>query len=435
MLHIVGWRQHPDPSEIVLAQSLTESTSGIYFQEVHPMLNLSTLKAFAPNYRGITYPTYSDSTYYRVGARVIENGVTYRCIKDGSGVAPHSNAAYWESFDQFSEFIEGLTRGAISKAISRFFVEKMAEGTARAFFENKVLYNGTGRLLDTIENTNSVVGFELVPVRRRGVTTRIDKVGLQFSEPGEIKLYLMHSSNPVPIKTATFNRVRAGGMEWFPLNWDLPYLGADNDAGGSWYIVYNQNELPTGAKAINKDFDWSTRGCTACMSPSQVANYKMWSKYIEVNPIRVAENSLDAVRFNEDFNDDFYQAPLIMWDIQDTLLYPNNNFGMNLEVSLLCDVTDVVVNNKMLFKDVIAKQVAIDALSYMAYNPSTKVNATASYNRNAIMYALDGEAGSFKKSGLNHQLDMAYKAIKVTFDGIDRQCLPCKNNGIRYQTT
>lgn len=434
MLHIVGWKQHYDPSEVVIAESLTESTSGMYFQEVHPMLNLATLKAYAPNFRAITYPAYSDTTFYRVGARVTENGETYRCIKEVSGVAPHSNVQYWEVFNPFSEFIENLTRGAISKAVARFFTEKMAEGTARAFFENRVLYNGTGRLLDTIDNTNSVVGFEITPIRRRGVTTRIDKVGLQFSEPGDVTLYLMHSSNPVPIQTKTFSRVRAGGMEWFPVNWNLPYVGADNDAGGSWYIVYNQNELPAGVKAINKDFDWSTRGCTSCKSASEVANYRAWSKHIEVNPVRVPEQALDAVRFNEDFNDDFYQVPLVMWDVTDSLYYPNNNFGMNLEISVLCDVTDVVIQNKMLFKDVIAKQVAVDVLRHMAYNPSSKLNSTASVNRNAIIYELDGEAGSFKKSGLSHQLDMAFKSMKITFSGIDRQCLPCKNNGIKYQT-
>ena len=39
-----------------------------------------------------------------------------------------------------------------------------------------------------------------------------------------------------------------------------------------------------------------------------------------------------------------------------------------------------------------------------------------------------------KKSGLSYQLDMAFKAIKLSTEGIDRVCLPCKNNGIKYRT-
>ena len=39
-----------------------------------------------------------------------------------------------------------------------------------------------------------------------------------------------------------------------------------------------------------------------------------------------------------------------------------------------------------------------------------------------------------KKSGLSYQLDKAFKALNINTEGIDRVCLPCVNNGIRYRT-
>ena len=51
-----------------------------------------------------------------------------------------------------------------------------------------------------------------------------------------------------------------------------------------------------------------------------------------------------------------------------------------------------------------------------------------------ILYEVDGDASSMKKSGLSYQLDMAFKAINISTQGMDRVCLPCKNNGIKYRT-
>ena len=55
--------------------------------------------------------------------------------------------------------------------------------------------------------------------------------------------------------------------------------------------------------------------------------------------------------------------------------------------------------------------------------------AMAAYNEGDYDQAM-----KLAKSGLSYQLDMAFKAIKLSTEGIDRVCLPCKNNGIKYRT-
>jgi len=51
LLHLVGWEQHYDPqSDLRINDSLTESESGLYFQQAHPLLTLENLKCIAPDF-------------------------------------------------------------------------------------------------------------------------------------------------------------------------------------------------------------------------------------------------------------------------------------------------------------------------------------------------------------------------------------------------
>ena len=124
-----------------------------------------------------------------------------------------------------------------------------------------------------------------------------------------------------------------------------------------------------------------------------------------------------------------------MWDIRDNQYIYDNNYGLNLEVTVACDITDFIVEQKSLFTDVLAKQVAVDMLREIAYNANVRTNRhSINASRLDILYEIDGDSSSMKKSGLSYQLDMAFKAIKLITTGIDRICMPCKNNGIKYKT-
>ena len=122
-------------------------------------------------------------------------------------------------------------------------------------------------------------------------------------------------------------------------------------------------------------------------------------------------------------------------DVENNQYTYDNNYGLNLEVTVSCDITDFIIEQRMMFQDVIAKQVAVDMLREFAYNSNVRTNRhSINASRLDILYEVDGDSSSMKKSGLSYQLDMAFKAIKLSTSGIDRVCLPCRNNGIKYRT-
>ena len=435
LLHLIGWEQNYDTSDLKISDALTVSESGLYFQQIHPLLTLQNMSCIAPDFKNMTFEEYNAEKLYSKGNVIKYGSLLYKALQNSTGKQPDIESEYWVETNPFSEWLESKTKASIQKAIARYCNEKIAQGTYKTLCENRTLFDGTGRLVDVVKNKKNLVGFEIVPVRAKGVTTKINKIGLQFTEPGEYTLYLMHSSMDAPVKIIKLNNIRINIIVWFfHVDVYLPYQSEDNDAGGSWYLCYFQSELPEGSQAIRKDKDWSKEPCGSC-SRKELLAWMAWSKYIEVHPFYVNEELVEAVNFNDDFNEDFAKQPIHLWDVENNQYTYDNNYGLNLEITISCDITDFITEQRMLFQDIIAKQVAVDMLREFAYNANVRTNRhSINASRLDILYEVDGDSSSMKKSGLSYQLDMAFKAIKLSTEGIDRVCLPCKNNGIKYRT-
>lgn len=424
LLHLVGWQQSYDTSEVKLSDNLTQSESGMYFQQVHPLLTLPNLMSIAPDFKNTNFPEHDANSSYKEGVVVTLEDKYYKSIKDVPANTEITNDEYWIKTNLFSEWLEDKTKASILKLINKFINMKLADKASKSLIENKTLFDGTGRLTNLATNRDRFVGFEVDTVRSKGVTVKINKIGLQFTRPGKYKVYILHSSCDTPIYSFEFEKLKSNSIEWFKPKEDilLPYESQEIDAGGSWYIGYLQSDLPENSQAVNRDRDWSTQPCKGC-SRQEFLAWQAWSKYIEIHPFYVDENQL----LGED--EQMYFDPEIMNFTYDA------NYGINLDVSVYCDLTDFIIKQKQLFQDVIAKQVAVDFLREFAYNPNVRTNRRSiNASRTDILYELDGDSSSMKHSGLNYELDLALKALNFSTQGLDRVCLPCVNHGLKYRT-
>ena len=424
LLHLVGWQQSYDTSEVKLSDNLTQSESGMYFQQVHPLLTLPNLMSIAPDFKNTNFTEHDANSSYKEGVVVTLEDKYYKSIKDVPVNTEITNDEFWIETNLFSEWLEDKTKASIIKLINKFINMKLADKASKSLIENKTLFDGTGRLTNLATNRNRFVGFEVDTVRSKGVTVKINKIGLQFTRPGKYKVYILHSSCDTPVYSFEFEKLKSNSIEWFKPKEDilLPYESQEIDAGGSWYIGYLQSDLPENSQAINRDRDWSTQPCKGC-SRQEFLAWQAWSKYIEVHPFYVDENQL----LGED--EQMYFDPEIMNFTYDA------DYGINLDVSVYCDLTDFIIKQKQLFQDVIAKQVAVDFLREFAYNPNVRTNRRSiNASRTDILYELDGDSSSMKHSGLNYELDLALKALNFSTQGLDRVCLPCVNHGLKYRT-
>lgn len=437
-LHLLGWQQSYNTADFSIADDLTQSETGQYYQDIHPLITLANIRSVAPDFGRTEFDLWYEILDYKKGQIVrldeakfnddfnndfkkdgLTNFYLFRALQDGQGKNPISNPDYWENVDLFSEWLQAKTEASILKAVETYYSTQLADRTVRNLLESKVLFDGAGRLVDVVRNTNSLVGFEVVPIRAEGVTLKIEKIGLQFNRNGKVTIYVMHTSNPEPIRTISVDYTKSGGMQWVDMtDLYLPYLSQDTDAGGSWFICYSQKELTNDMQAVEKNRDWSKEPCPSCNRTDYI-NWQAWSKYLEIHPFKTPAS--DAVK---------------MWDVDTNIYTYTTNYGLNLKVTMECDLTDILIDQRRAFQNVIGLQMAADMIREFAYNPNFRINRMQqNFSRNELLYELDGDSTSMKKGGILYKLDKAMEALRIDTTGLNRICMPCRNNGIRYRTT
>lgn len=430
LLNVVGWEQSYNPDEMI-DERLTITESGLYFQHAHPLLTLNNMRSILPDDWGFQYPEWSQTATYKIGAIVqysndfSGNKWYWKAIAPSLGEMPKVGSDYWERYNILSDFLERTTRNGISQVVQTFTQIKGLAQETRNLLERRTLFDGAGRLNATIDNRHKLVGFEIVPVRAMGVTTKIERIGLQMTGgTGTIKMYLFHSSQIDPIKTFDLKfTLNNGGFQWFNMeDCYLPYISDANNAGGAWYLCYNQDELPNGMRAINTTRDWSNEPCGSCTGYRNVEAWRQLTKYLQVSPFMTAAPET------------FAQYPEL-WDIERTIYTNTQNYGINVEVTVGCDLTDFIISQRNIFQTVIQRQVAAIALRTLAMNPDVRVNRNQSNaSREQILYEIDGNTSGIRPNGLGYDLKKAYEAIVMDTRGLDRICLSCNNHGVRYRT-
>lgn len=427
--NVCGWEQSYDPAKAI-DDNLTQTESGLYFQGAHPLLTLDSMEAIMPNDWGIQYPVWDALTQWKQN-KVVQYGndtngnkLFWKAKADNVGEEPTEDSLFWSKYNILSDFLERMTRNGIATAIQTFTQIKQLDKETRNLLERRTFFDGAGRIRATLQNNHKLVGFEIVPVRAMGVTAKIEKIGLQMTGgTGVVRMYLFHSSQIDPIKTLDLNfTVTNGGFQWFPLtDCYLPYISDKNNAGGAWFLCYNQDELPAGMEAINVSKDWSREPCGTCNMGS-VEVWRELTKYLQITP------------FMYHAPETFAEYPEL-WDIAQTLYTRTQNYGLNCEITIGCDLTDFVISQRAIFQTVIQRQVAAIALRTLAMNPNVRVNRNQSNaSRTDILYELDGNTAGVRPGGLGYDLKKAYEALRIDTQGLDRICLSCNNRGVKYRT-
>ena len=421
LAHLVGWEQNYNPNNQI-DDSLTQSESGLSFQGAHPLVTLENIANIMPDDYFFRYPAWVNNVSYLKGAKVSHSNIVWIANANNVGSEPSANNNDWAEYNMLSDYVADLTRNGINTAVQTFLMRKQLSEETKSLVDHRTFFDGAARLQSIIDPRGKIVGFEIIPVRAMGVTTKIERIGLQMrGAVGNVTMYLFHSSQSEPIKTLTFNYTNtSGAFQWFtpaePVY--LPYLGGDTDAGGAWFLCYNQDELPDGMRALNVAKDWSAEPCQTCLGGS-IEAWKAITKYLQVSPFSISAP------------EGFTEQPEL-FDIG-SIAYTNTvNYGLNVEVSIGCDLTDFIIKQRDLFATLIQKQVAVNVLRTLALNPEVRVNRNqVNVSREEILFAVDGPVQG-RASGLAYELEMAYKALSFDTKGLSRICLKCNTHGVSY---
>ena len=193
LIKVVGWAQDYNPQKQIDA-ALCESESGLTYQGAHPLCTLENIRAIMPDDYLFSYPAWNSILTYKKGSKVRHDGKVWIANYDNTGIEPDATdfnndfnndfgselAGAWVLYDMVSDFVRQLTINGINTAVQQFIQEKQLSQETRSLLERRTFFDGAARLQATIDPTGKIVGFEIVPVRSMGVTTKIERIGLQM---------------------------------------------------------------------------------------------------------------------------------------------------------------------------------------------------------------------------------------------------------------
>jgi hypothetical protein len=408
---LVGFESNYISGYPVVDSSLLVSTSGIYVNNLHPLLTYENLLVVAEQFSAIVPREWVNTFTYKKGdiVKKVAEDVIYQSLQNTNLNKEVTEADWWVETNLLSAYLRRVYDTASIKLFGQLFTEKKLNEAAKTLLSDSRLYEGTGNITGRVAKSGRVVGYK-ISLKHKDTVAILSHIGLQLDTvQNPVNIYLYHTSSDQPIQTFALNHTRSIQFQWHSITQEILSLLNDDLSGGSYRLVYYEDQL-TG-NAIKKEISFSgSSNCGSCTEKVVNANlYSKWSKYISIQPFYV--NAVDLPGDNS------------LWDEDKEIYTDNVTYGLNLQLTIHCDVTGVLVRSKSILADALAKQIKVDLLYEMAY--SVRDNQLKQKLAGLAAIALDDAENG--QMGAVNELKAARKALSFDLSGLSDVCLKCDN--------
>lgn len=365
---VIGFRDHWNATDIpVLPVTLSDSESGQYYQDFHPMIRLDYISALLPS----DYP--------------------------------------------LDTFLDDIETSAIKQFLNKLQTFKKLNNSGQDLARNNLIYDNILKNKPII-NESRFVGVEFaLNDTSVGIRAIINRVGLYLTtaQPS-LTLYLFNSLQEDAVNTYTFTSVNANSFTWLETQINIDYQDSSGTDGGVWYLGYYQDDLV--GQAISYDvLNWQNGYCQKCDGGTRSSKYNSISKYINMSPFYVSGSSLPAVGK--------------LFDADDIVYNYTCNFGMNFNVSVVCNLSQFWIDNRLTMVNGIGKTVALKILQMM--KASSQISAIEQNVQFNIIRDLEGDRET-QSVPFWQQAERSIKATNFDQSNINTTCVPCARKGAIY---
>ena len=408
---LVGMRQTDNPEFPQLNSSLLYTGENTLMN--HALLNIENIDMCARNYSQFNFDPYAAITNYFIGERVKFNLIVYESITGVLGVPnignqPDTSPGDWKEVNLLSLYLEDVYRTSVDETVNGVFRKKKINRQTKTLLQNQRMTSGVGSIGDGIINEGNLVGVEIKIRDINNLKAVINKIGLQITLANpDFKMYLYHSSQLEPIQTITFNHTKASSFEWHIVEAVISNNNNSYDVGGVFYLMYDQDEIL--GMAIKKKHNWHLPPCAYC-NRSEVLYFNAYTKYLTMRTVQV-----DAANRNGQN----------LWDISNTKYVSDNNFGLNFEWTIQCDLSEFIVQQREVFalalRDVFTKKLLEELMH------STRQN----HNQEKLELKARAELqdSSVGGLGLMENIERELQAVDFEMSALDGTCMPCNTKG------
>lgn len=412
---LVGVRQSNTPGVPLILPPLSLSTTGKYVDDKNPLASTENMYYSAPNFDVNVYPNWSTGSNYPSGSIVSSIGIIYIANNNltNDTMPPASDTINWSVYNPFNNWISQKVNQAIPNLFDEIFKRKKLLHMGKAILERIQLFRGGGNSNTPIVGKGRFVGFSIVPEQAEALWVYLDKVGLQASGANpSMAFYLYHSEQDDYIYKWTLNMGGARTFNWTSLldnssppkeNCIMKYLS--QNTSGTYYFGYYENDLV--GNAYSRNFDCSTSPCPGC-DGQDVRLYNQWSRYTTLKNIQVPSTAL--------------MSDKSLFDTSKITYGERTNWGINLSLTVRCNLTDFISYNPSLYSEAIAMQTCKEFLEAIANG--IRLGPSPAQTKLSAISALDPKAPGNWISSYNDSIE----ALNIDLSGFSKSCMPCEEN-------
>ena len=459
----IGFRNSNDPNDPVLDYVLTKTESGLYVNDVHELINTKNM-----NYLLINYDTdiedFDILLTYLKDEKCLSNNVFFKAIQETTGNTPE-NGIFWDGSatngeiifynqktytvindttenpdknptnftlinsswtpisqqkslsDELKTFVEGASNDLMSDLIS----DKAVNRETKPLLDTFILYTDVAHITSKELKQDRRVGFEVNLRDTRGLLFALKSIRTQFDGIVNFDIQIHTPNSLEPLFSINIDHSKISSYEVTKLA-ETIMLGVDKEtneiAGNStFFISYLENSLPLPVNAIKrtlKFLDRSALRCSRC--PSDVKNWANASPYFNLTPFYLLASDIPT---NENE----------LWDIEKMVYVEDTNFGLNFSCSIICNETNVIIENLAEFSPALQWHTAYKILE--AFGFSTRVSGLGDEIKSSIKSKAQFDTNSENSQWLKNY-NMIRQGLRETFKNLD---FPCFTPPIRYGIT
>ncbi len=359
-LTLIGWKQHYDTEEIDIDQSLQVSESKEYYQEKHDLLRLDRIQVSLPS----NYP--------------------------------------------LEKYLVDVVESSITEVFTDIIQYRQVKKYGKTLLDNQILLNRYGFGKDKIVNQNRFVGFQIRMFTIEALTMLIKSIGFQFDAATTFNMYLYHSSKVDPIKTIEVTTTDGHGWDWNASDIVLTGMKELDYEGGVFVLGYYQEDLVSTMAINNTNFNWDKGECGTCNNSFSNV-WKSITKHYHIYPVYVPSGSYEKGK---------------MFDLEDVFYCNTKSWGMNLRLSVVCDLTNFFIENKFAFKNLLALKVVYKVLKMISL--SNETNHIEEELKIMIIRDLEGDKET-KSRSIPSQYNDELKAVTFNISHLNKLCLSCED--------
>lgn len=274
--------------------------------------------------------------------------------------------------EQFNDLLDEIVKGSFMSVLNKVFTDD-------DHLDTDLLYRHENTWDKGITNDTSFVGYEINIPKNMNVSAVINNVLLEFIGEQAVKVLVFNSAKDALVSsvevTAKAKTVTEKALSQI--------MNAYEYFGGRWFVGYLRSGLTK--EAADRDFEQSNL-------PSFCGGL------LDIKPIKVAGWDAET-----------------MFDMND-IEYTSNTYGMNLEVSLYRDFTQMVLTNKNRFATSLQLQVAVDIVDLISN--SMRSNKNERLSKSNALLELAGNKNNFRVPelvGLHDRLIAEIRKLRATY--------------------